>query len=352
MRINELLSEERLDEKPMGFLSKMKDKALAKLGSDRASGRLEAGQEANELKKYFLQYLGKTGKTAEPNIVLQWLKASGYPTGAAELAMQEPTGSQRAGKAAGKLAKGAAKVAKSMAKGAKGIAQTAAAGARAGMAAQEPAQGPQASAQQPAQNITQAPANVQKPAQPQQQELPLNDPNNPQQDLFDPNSGQRAKKPVDRVKKSQEQPVSAKGSQNGIKIAGAGKPRIKAKMTASTEYDAEPILETLTSKQLDKVFLAAVRDGNEQDMGAADTSTGQATNVAPGGFGGFAQGAKQGYSGDNQGSAAVATEPAGAEPADSDGGIAPEPERIPTEITQQIRKLNTKEKKQLLRMLG
>jgi len=281
MRINDLINEsERLDEKPMGFLKKMGNKLASKVpGSigQKAAGRLETGDEANNLKKEFMTWLGKTGDTPEPEIVLQFLKQKGYPTQGAEKAMNAPTTGQKIGQAvgaAGKAVKNVAKDAKSFTKDLK----TAVADAP---AEQDPKQGPQAGAQKPAQKPQQAPANVQKPAQ-----------NAPATAAPAPQAAQPAAAPPT---KSQEQPVTAKAAPSKSTVKVSGQPRAKVRkgpaiQKASIDFAyAEALFEALTGAQLDKVFTAAVQDkarGGTPEKGAT---------AAPGGLKGFMAGMKQGY---------------------------------------------------------
>lgn len=82
MKINDLVTKQ-LTEAPMGALKNIGNRAAAAFGSGKAQGRLETGQLANQLKKEFDQYLGKTGQEATGEIVLQFLKSKGIPTAAA-----------------------------------------------------------------------------------------------------------------------------------------------------------------------------------------------------------------------------------------------------------------------------
>jgi multisubunit Na+/H+ antiporter MnhG subunit len=87
MRINEINTSKTLTEAPLGFFSKMGNKAAAwagdKMGADfgaRASGKLETGQLANQLHKAFQFYLGQTGSQPTARAVLTFLQSKGYPT--------------------------------------------------------------------------------------------------------------------------------------------------------------------------------------------------------------------------------------------------------------------------------
>jgi len=120
MRLNEILIEQQLDEKPMGFLSKWANKLTP---TNAATGRLQSGKEANELKKEFQIFLGQSRQKAEPEVVIKWLATKGYPTKGAEAEMQKATTGQVIGKALGKgvkaVGKGIAAVGKGAVAGAK-----------------------------------------------------------------------------------------------------------------------------------------------------------------------------------------------------------------------------------------
>lgn len=82
MRINDLLIEQRIDEKPMGALSGIGNKIAAKFGSGQATGRLETGNIANQLRKEFDVYIGKTGQEMDADSISQFLQSKGLPTDA------------------------------------------------------------------------------------------------------------------------------------------------------------------------------------------------------------------------------------------------------------------------------
>jgi hypothetical protein len=91
MRINELNTSKTLTEAPLGFFSKMGNKAAAwagnKMDADfgaRASGKLETGKLANQLHKAFQFYLGQTGSQPTARAVLTFLQSKGYPTKSAK----------------------------------------------------------------------------------------------------------------------------------------------------------------------------------------------------------------------------------------------------------------------------
>ena len=85
MRITQLLSEsKKIEEAPMGFLGKMGNKVMSKIGNDKATGRLTTGNLANQLHSEFQQYLGSSGLPPTAKTVLDWLASKGYPTAKAK----------------------------------------------------------------------------------------------------------------------------------------------------------------------------------------------------------------------------------------------------------------------------
>jgi hypothetical protein len=82
MKINQLINEhtQRLDEKPMGILSKAGNTIMSKLGSGRASGKLQTGDLANKMHKEYDTYLGQTGEEPSADSILAFLKFKKYPT--------------------------------------------------------------------------------------------------------------------------------------------------------------------------------------------------------------------------------------------------------------------------------
>ena len=135
MRLNEIITEQQLDERPMGFLGKLGAKAKSFVPGRtgrRAKGELKVGDMANKLSDEFDEYLGQVdqGQGATPEIVIGFLKKKGYPTKGAEAAMKDPTMGQKLGKAAGTVAKGVGKAATAAADAAKNIAAGAKAGAK------------------------------------------------------------------------------------------------------------------------------------------------------------------------------------------------------------------------------
>lgn len=393
MRINDLLleGEERLDEKPMGFLSKVGNK-IASPFSDKAKGRLEAGTEANWLMSQFKKHLGATGQEAEPQVVVDFLKKNGYPTGAVEKILGTQTTSNKVGQAVGKgavagakgLAKGAAAAGKGLAKGigavAKGAAElgkAAATGAAAGYNAQEPKQGPQATAQKPAQKTSAAPQNAQSSAQsrPQGGGKVAGQLSQTPGAIKKRDARAAAKQPAAApaapatpATKSAQQPVTAKPSAGGVKVAGAKK-RIKAKagmQVASTQYEDYDVLleKALSSSQLDNIFMTAVQDAIKRDAGGTQGlgGTGKADDAATKGFGsGVAQGAKDAMGGSEpqlktkSGKPATDANKDGKDDTTGEPVVAAPAQAAPTELPKGIRialdKLTPKEKQDLLGML-
>jgi hypothetical protein len=82
MKITDLIVEQKLDEKPMGALAGLGNKIASKFGSGKATGKLDTGKIANDLRKQFDIYLGKTGEPAEPQAIIDFLSSMGLPTDA------------------------------------------------------------------------------------------------------------------------------------------------------------------------------------------------------------------------------------------------------------------------------
>jgi hypothetical protein len=81
MKLYEVLIEaKQIDEAPMGMLKTLGNKAMSKMGSAKATGKLSTGGLANQLHKEFQQYLGKTGREATKDAVMGFLSSKGYPT--------------------------------------------------------------------------------------------------------------------------------------------------------------------------------------------------------------------------------------------------------------------------------
>lgn len=91
MRVFDIVAEEITNEAPMGALSKFGNTVAAKFGSGKATGKLETGQIANQLRKEFGVYLGKTGQDATPDVAIAFLNSKGYPTNKAKSISSAPT---------------------------------------------------------------------------------------------------------------------------------------------------------------------------------------------------------------------------------------------------------------------
>ena len=306
MRLNEILIEQQLDEKPQGFLSRMANKAKSFVPGTtgaKAKGNLEVGKEANWLKKQFDVYLGKVGKDPSPQLVIDFLRKNNYPTGDAEQEMTKVTKGQKVGAAAGTVAKGAADAVKgavggvakgigAVGKGISDIAKGAVAGAKNANA--EPKQDSNA------QNTTQQDPKADATAQKQPE-------GNPDNDLAI--KGGKGKKIVPPSQNKQVVNQSIDWSE----------------ATFIFENDAAAV--SLSGGQLDNIFMAAVRQAIARDEGGqADTGTGVApANAQQGGLKGAAHSAA--------------------------GQFADAGSTLPPEIKKQLETLPARDKQQLLKML-
>lgn len=297
MRLNEILIEQQLDEKPQGFLSRMANKAKSFVpGSTgaKAKGNLEVGKEANWLITQFDTFMGKVGGKPTPQTVIDFLRKNNYPTGDAEKEMTKMTKGQKigaaVGTAAGAAAKGIGKVVGGIAKGVSDVAKGAMAG------------GKDANAN----TNTQQPTNTQQTTA-QDQEKPQPAPTNN---------------------------IAIKG-QKGKKIVPPSQQN-KTMQAASIDWsNAEFIFEdgevTLSRGQLDNIFMAAVRQAVARDEGGqADTGTGVApADAQGGGIGGAFKAAGQ------------AAKDQFAEPGST----------LPPELKKQLEQLPARDKQQLMKML-
>jgi len=301
MRLNEIITEQQLDERPMGILGKLGAKAQTLVpgrAGRRAKGKLEIGAVANEISDKFDVYLGKadTGEGATPELVLQFLKKNGYPTAGAETVMKEPTFAQKAGTALGKAASGAGEKLGKLATGAKNLAKDVVAGAKTGS--------------QQAQTKT-APTTTPPPG-----------------------GGGGA---VQKIPSQTDDNISM----SGVK-ANKSQP-IKKVANSSFENDSNPIMEGFTGGQLDKIFMAAAKDYVQQQEGGIDANKGAQGSVgddqaAQGGIGGFMSAFKQGRAEAGAGGDAGAA-----------GGV--QRPGIPKDINAQLNQLNVEQKKELLGLL-
>ena len=301
MRLNEILIEQQLDEKPQGMLSRLGNKLKSFVPGetgDKAKGNLEVGKEANWLRKQFSTYLGKVGKPASPQLVIDFLRKNNYPTGDAEQEMTKVTKGQKVGKAAGAVAKGATDAVKGAVGGvAKGVGAV-------GKGIADVAKGAVAGAKD---------ANA------------------------DPKQDPNAQKQPDAT--AQKQPEANPDNDLAIK-GGKGKKLVppseqnKTMQASSIDWsEAEFIFEndaaavSLTGGQLDNIFMAAVRQAIARDEGGQkDTGTGVApADAQQGGLKGAAQSAA--------------------------GQFADAGSTLPPEIKKQLETLPARDKQQLLKML-
>ena len=298
MRLNEILIEQQLDEKPQGMLSRLANKAKSFVPGTtgaKAKGNLEVGKEANWLKKQFDVYLGKIGKPPSPQVVIDFLRKNNYPTGDAEQEMTKVTKGQKVGAAAGAATKGVGKTIGAVAKGVTDVAKGAAGGVQ----------------------KTLKTINKVNPNDATDTKAP------------DPNAATDTKAPD----------PNAAGTDNNLQIKGGKKkivpPSEQNKQVVNQSIDwseAEFIFEdaaavSLSGGQLDNIFMAAVRQAIARDEGGqTDTGTGVApANAQQGGIKGAAQGAAGQF---------------------QDAGST-----LPPEIKKQLETLPARDRQQLLKML-
>ena len=298
MRLNEILIEQQLDEKPQGMLSRLANKAKSFVPGTtgaKAKGNLEVGKEANWLKKQFDVYLGKIGKSPSPQVVIDFLRKNNYPTGDAEQEMTKVTKGQKVGAAAGAATKGVGKAIGAVSKGVTDVAKGAAGGVQ----------------------KTLKTINKVNPNDATDTKAP------------DPNAATDTKAPD----------PNAAGTDNNLQIKGGKKkivpPSEQNKQVVNQSIDwskATFIFEndaavSLSGGQLDNIFMAAVRQAIARDEGGqTDTGTGVApANAQQGGIKGAAQGAA--------------------------GQFADAGSTLPPEIKKQLETLPARDRQQLLKML-
>ena len=252
MRLNEILTEQQIDEAPKGFLSRAKDKILSKVpgASTGAKARLEVGKEANWLKDKFMTFIKKIQKPATPQTVIDFLRKNNYPTGDAEQEMTKVTTGQKiggaVGSAVGNVAKGIKTAVGSVAKG--------------------------------AENLKKSNQNAKQPP-----EVNKQDPD--AQNNQEPDTGDK---------------LAIKG-QKGKKIVPPSEQN-KTMQAASIDWSgAQFIFEdaqaALSGGQLDNIFMAAVKQAIARDEGGqADTGTGVApADAQTGGIKGAAKAAADSF---------------------------------------------------------
>jgi hypothetical protein len=109
MKIREIVTEsKKLDEAPMGMLSRAGRRVAASVGHSASAGALKTGEKANQMKKEYKAHLGEIGEKASKENLLNFLKLQGLPTAAAEQALDnvKPTTAQKVGGAVATVAKG------------------------------------------------------------------------------------------------------------------------------------------------------------------------------------------------------------------------------------------------------
>jgi len=301
MKISDILVESvKVQEAPMGVLSKLGNKAMSALGSGAAQGKLDTGQRANQLKKEFQRYLGQTGGAAEVDTVLAFLKSKGLPTKAAATAIKNTPSAGDQLKATGQKIIGAVK---SAGKGVADVAKGAVQGAQAELGKQTPAD--------------QATAAVKGTSQPTATAA--------QAEPAKPHTGGKVAGQVSQTPNAQR-----------LRVQRAAK-----KPTAQPQKLAASIYEALAGNQLDAAFLAAAQEAAKMNVEptAANTNTAANTDTAEkpaaGGIGGALKAIGRGV--------AAGVTGAEYEKISADG--------IPQGIEKQLAKLNPEQKKQLYAML-
>jgi len=303
MRLNEILIEQQLDEKPQGMLSRLGNKLKSFVPGetgDKAKGNLEVGKEANWLRKQFSTYLGKVGKPASPQLVIDFLRKNNYPTGDAEQEMTKVTKGQKVGAAAGAVAKGATDAVKGAVGGvAKGIGAV-------GKGIADVAKGAVAGAKDATAD-------------------PKQDPNAKTTTQQEPKADATAQK---QPEANPDNNLQIKGGK-AKKIPSPGEKQVVNQSIDWSEatFIFEDAAVSLSGGQLDNIFMAAVRQAIARDEGGqADTGTGVAPKDAQqGGLKGAAQAAAGQF---------------------TDAGST-----LPPEMKKQIETLPARDKQQLLKML-
>jgi hypothetical protein len=101
MKIEDLLSEAPLNiGQPMGAMKTLGNKIMGKLGSQRAQGKLQTGDIANQLADALKRYQGATDQPMTAKTIIAFLQQNGYPTqGAAQILNQYAKGNVPQGNA-------------------------------------------------------------------------------------------------------------------------------------------------------------------------------------------------------------------------------------------------------------
>lgn len=342
MKVKDLIVENKIDEAPMGALKTFGLTSLSKV-SPTASGKLQTGTLANQLSADFKEYLGQTGQTAEPEIVLAFLKSKGIPTDNAEKIIA-------AGPEKGMLAKGMDAI-KGMVKGKGGDQQQPQQGQGPAPATGqnpqpkgrvepklEPEQ-PAASAEQPA-ATSNAPAATTPPAAQSTDTQPQATAGRKQgggkvagQLSTNPSAVKKREKraakaqggtsgaidqfvkaqtgsnPITMKSEPQQNPVPQKQKQPRQRKKPAGKVgdsewerNVQPSYGESIEYEYDLLLEALSKGQLDKIFMTAAQDAAK--AGVQGTGGGQQGGAQAGSSQQQGGGQQQGTGGAQAGGAA------------------------------------------------
>ena len=101
MKIQDLLREAPLNiGQPMGAMNTLGNKIMGKLGSQRAQGKLQSGDIANQLADALKRYQGATNQPMTAKTIIAFLQKNGYPTqGAAGILNQYAKGNVPQGNA-------------------------------------------------------------------------------------------------------------------------------------------------------------------------------------------------------------------------------------------------------------
>jgi hypothetical protein len=273
----------------MGLLKTIGNKAAAAFGSGQAQGRLESGELANQLRKEYDIWLGKTGDPVGAESIKEFLKSQGLPTAAAEKAMGAPPKPGMLDKAAGAVKD----IAKAGVQGAKdATAEKPKTPAGQADVKKEPTLSPPATttpaAKQPAADATAQPQTTDKPADTKPNFTQGNykvTTNAPTGGI--PTTGMRPKlepaskeepKPAaatdDPAKKQADLKAQLKAGGGLAKQSGSGfkQGMVKGNMrlgagrggvTMSHVPQGSMIAENFTKQQLDDIFLAAAQEASK-----------------------------------------------------------------------------------------
>lgn len=376
MKIHELLIENRLDEKPMGLLKTIGNKTMAAFGSGKAAGKLQTGTMANQLRKEYDTYLGKSGEEPTVDNLLSFLKSKNLPTDGAARALKAQAPQGVIGGAVKSLAKGVADVGKAAVAGAKAATAEPAAQAKTGAAA-----GSAALAKEPQQKIepTAEPKTI-SPTQSFGQGTPM-----PIKPMATPGAGtdpnpakpaavQPAGRPQGGGKIAGAEPSDTPGATRKRKSRKAQSDAAADQATANKEKFAkilqpltasESLEESLSSSHIDAAITAAAQDAAKQGItpsaggaagggttnkigavGAAAKAVGGATVDAAKAFNANFQAA---YKGQKTGTA-IDTDAAAS--AGFEAGLKDQSGTVPAELMKRLNTLKNKQRQELLKLLG